>query len=233
MSEAPVQKTLWQKLLEVQKAVTYLQRNAQSKAGGSYTYVSSALVLERIRGEMDEQGLLLQTATVEERLHIDAAYSYADKKQHFTEVVMEFTWINTDNPEETMVCRWYGQGIDNGEKGPGKAMTYAEKYFLLKFFHIATGDHDDPDAGREEPEPAPDRDEKGRPLTQVGLAAFMEERGVPRKYVPKAAASLDMSIDTISTWAAPDLQKVGARALKMYEADQADAEVTAAEEAVV
>jgi hypothetical protein len=41
-------------------------------------------------------------------------------------------------------CRWYGQGIDSGERGVGKAMTYAEKYFLLKFFNIPT-DEDDPD----------------------------------------------------------------------------------------
>jgi len=40
---------------------------------------------------------------------------------------------------------WYAQGIDlAGEKGPGKALTYAEKYFLLKFFNIATS-ADDPD----------------------------------------------------------------------------------------
>jgi hypothetical protein len=63
-----------------------------------------------------------------------------------TELVLEFTWVNVDNPTETLTARWYGQGIDAGEKGVGKALTYAEKYYLLEFFHVPTGDADDPDA---------------------------------------------------------------------------------------
>ena len=63
----------------------------------------------------------------------------------FTELDLEFTWINAENPEETIVCPWYGQGVDSGEKGVGKALTYAEKYFILKQFNIAT-DKDDPDS---------------------------------------------------------------------------------------
>jgi hypothetical protein len=56
------------------------------------------------------------------------------------------TWVNAENPEETIECPWYGQGVDiAGEKGVGKALTYAEKYFILKQFNIAT-DKDDPDA---------------------------------------------------------------------------------------
>ena len=35
--------------------------------------------------------------------------------------------------------------MDDGEKGVGKALTYAEKYFMLKFFNIPT-DKDDPDS---------------------------------------------------------------------------------------
>ena len=224
MSETP--KTLWQKLLEVQKAATYLQRNAQSKAGGSYSYVSSALVLERIRGAMDEQGLILQASTVEERLHIDAAYSYAEKKQHFTEVVMEFTWINVDAPTETMTCRWYGQGIDNGEKGPGKAMTYAEKYFLLKFFHIATGDHDDPDVGREEPEPAgppPGIGEDGKPQHLAGLNNAMKLDGTPERFVKPAALLCEYDWEQRKNYTPDQLQAIRIEAHSMWQIEQDEA----------
>ena len=62
-----------------------------------------------------------------------------------TEIFITFKWINAENPEETLTVKWYGQGVDtSGEKGVGKAYTYAEKYFLLKFFNIPT-DKDDPD----------------------------------------------------------------------------------------
>lgn len=40
------------------------------------------------------------------------------------------TWINIHNPSEIVACSWYSQGVDiEGEKGVGKALTYAEKYF--------------------------------------------------------------------------------------------------------
>ena len=77
--------------------------------------------------------------------------------QFMTAIKMRFTWINAENPEEQIVTLWEGQGVDNGEKGIGKAATYAEKYFILKTFNIPT-DKDDPDAYQakvEESKPEP------------------------------------------------------------------------------
>ena len=37
----------------------------------------------------------------------------------------------------------YGDGVDTQDKAPGKAMTYADKYALLKAYKIVTGE--DPD----------------------------------------------------------------------------------------
>lgn len=137
-------RNLHEKLLEVQRAVTHLQKTAKS-GDGQYAYVSSSQVLGAIREKMDEEGLLLEVQVVGHALHIDAAYSHLEKKQHFTEVTLEMTWVNVDEPKERETFQWYGQGIDSGEKGVGKALTYAEKYFMLKFFHVPT-DADDPDA---------------------------------------------------------------------------------------
>jgi len=62
---------------------------------------------------------------------------------------MTMMWVNIDDPSDTAKVSWYAQGVDlAGEKGVGKALTYAEKYFLLKTFNIAT-DKDDPDAFQE------------------------------------------------------------------------------------
>jgi hypothetical protein len=127
---------IYQKLVEVRKAVPYLQKEAK---GHQYNYVSSSQVLAAVRKKLDEVGLLLIPSVVDKEVHIEG-------KNIFTELKMEFTWVNAEKPEETIKTPWYGQGMDiSGEKGVGKALTYAEKYFLLKFFNIAT-DKDDPDA---------------------------------------------------------------------------------------
>ena len=133
---------IYQKLVEVRKGVLYLQKENQ---GHQFKYVSSSQTISALREKMDELGLLLVPSILEEHLHTKWANKEAGATEHMTELVVEFTWINAEKPEEKITCRWYGQGLDTGEKGVGKALTYAEKYLLLKFFNIAT-DKDDPDA---------------------------------------------------------------------------------------
>ncbi|MDI6617868.1 MAG: ERF family protein [Clostridiales bacterium] len=144
-------KNIYQKLIEVRKAVPYLQK---TESGNQYKYVGSSGVLTAVRGELDKQGLLLIPRVKSVKVTGDTVektdnYGTKHTTTWFTELTMEYTWINADNPEEKIVCEWYGQGVDiAGEKGVGKALTYAEKYFLLKFFNIAT-DTDDPDKYQE------------------------------------------------------------------------------------
>jgi len=140
MSTEPVRLNLHQKLIEVRKGVDYLQ---QANQGVGFKYVSSSQVIMALRTAMNEQGVLLvpqtKSATVSDHI------TQTKKTWKFTELHTTYTWINADNPEEKIECQWYSQGLDDMEKGVGKALTYGEKYFLLKFFNIPT-DKDDPDA---------------------------------------------------------------------------------------
>lgn len=140
---------IYEKLIEVRKRVPYLQKIAE---GEQYKYVSSSQVLSKVREEMDKQGLLLIPKVMSKNVTgdmVEKKDKYGNTKHtttYFTELNMSYVWINAEKPEEKIECPWYGQGVDiAGEKGVGKALTYAEKYFLLKFFNIAT-DKDDPDA---------------------------------------------------------------------------------------
>ena len=139
------------KLLEVRKSVPYIEK--ESGAGFQFKYVSSTAVLAALRKAMDDQGLLLIPKVISNSVtFLDRGEDKA--KAVFTELVMEYTWVNTEKPGEQIACSWYGQGIDfASERGVGKALTYAEKYFLLKFFNIPT-DRDDPDSVQEPALPA-------------------------------------------------------------------------------
>nr|CRY97815.1 hypothetical protein [uncultured prokaryote] len=61
---------------------------------------------------------------------------------------MTWTWVNNDNPEEKVVVGWtlVGQQSD-ASQAFGSGLTYSDRYFLLKYFNVATTD-DDPDAHR-------------------------------------------------------------------------------------
>ncbi|HYE12221.1 MAG TPA: ERF family protein [Patescibacteria group bacterium] len=174
---------LFQKLIEVRKVVPYLQKE---NAGNQYKYVSSSQVLANVRAMMDELGLLL-VPSVEDHKVSTETIEYMEKEKpkktttYFTELVMTMTWINAEKPEEKISCNWYGQGVDiAGEKGVGKALTYAEKYFMLKFFNIAT-DKDDPDTFQEKHEPEVKIDQ-----TKVNaLMAMATQKGASDDWIKK------------------------------------------------
>jgi hypothetical protein len=155
---------IYQKLIEVRKTVPYLQKE---NSGSQYKYVSSSQVLGNCISKMNELGLLLVARIIKHNVTESPIEQKDDKGNvlkrtitYFTEIDVEFTWVNAEKPEEKIICEWYGQGVDiAGEKGLGKALTYAEKYFMLKFFNIAT-DKDDPDAFQEKHDIEPDEKKK-------------------------------------------------------------------------
>lgn len=134
---------IYKKLIEVRKSVPWLKKDQK---GEGYKYVSSSQTLSSVREKLDEMGLLLIPDIVEYTIQDHETQKGAH--WYFTILKMTFTWVNADNPKETIKCNWTGQGLDSGEKGVGKALTYGEKYFILKFFNVAT-DIDDPDKYQE------------------------------------------------------------------------------------
>lgn len=134
--------TIYKKLLELQKAVVGLTKD---KSGNSYQYVSGDKILAIVRPKMDALGLLL-IPEVEESTYTRQDYNTknGEKSEIFCTLKLKFTWIDSESGE-AVECRWASSGMNNWDKGLGSALTYGERYFLLKFFHIAT-DKDDVDA---------------------------------------------------------------------------------------
>ena len=140
------QNGVYRKILELQRTVRALLPNANG--GGdrnSYKYVSGAKLLGYLRPKMDELGIILKQEIVEEsHERIDYATAYGHKSEMFTALKMRFTWIDVETGERDE-NEFIAFGQNGWDKGLGSALTYGERYFLLKFFHIAT-DEDDVDA---------------------------------------------------------------------------------------
>ena len=60
-------------------------------------------------------------------------------KQKIYQGVYEFVFINVDKPEDKSAHRIIAQGMDGGDKAPGKALTYAAKIIFAKVFFLETG----------------------------------------------------------------------------------------------
>ena len=148
---------IYQKLSKIRKQVEVIQRN---KKGYGYTYVSEDEILAKISGFMDKYALSLIPSIV---MGTAQVIPYNTKKtkstgkgelyeENVNEVLvnadMVFAWVNNENPNERIDVPWVLVGHQSdGSQSFGSGLSYAMRYFLLKFFNIATPE-DDPDKWR-------------------------------------------------------------------------------------
>ena len=141
---------LYQKIADVKANIDGFTKD---KKGFNYTYVSGSQILHRIRQKMIEHNLLLVPYLEDEEYEQVELTRYnhkAKKEVTSTEFVVKanltYTWINADNPQEKLEIPFYAIGQQQDpSQAFGTALTYSERYFLMKFFNIPT-DEDDADA---------------------------------------------------------------------------------------
>lgn len=135
---------IYKKLHDLQTKVVGLTKDARGNAGD---YVSGNKILGIVRPLMDSMGLLLlpevEDATFTRQ---DYTTSKGSKTEMFCALKIKFTWVDVETGE-TVVARWASSGQNSFDKSLGSALTYGERYYLLKLFHIQT-DKDDVDAPR-------------------------------------------------------------------------------------
>jgi len=132
--------SIYTKLLEIQKQVIGLGKD---KAGNNYQYVTGTKVLEHIKPIMNKLGIILkqEVLSIENTRQDYATKSNPNKSEILSKVMMKFTWVDceTGEKDENM---FGANGQNDWDKGVGSAITYGERYFLLKYFHIATDEDD-------------------------------------------------------------------------------------------
>jgi ERF superfamily len=176
--------SIYKKLLEIQKKINGFKKDKKSF---SYEYVSGTKVLEYIKPLMNEYGLILkQEITSIDNTRQDYLNAKgAQKNEILSKVMMRFTWIDCETGESD-VNEFGANGQNDWEKGLGSALTYAERYFLLKFFHIATDEDDIDNAER--------KTSAGVPIeTAIREAKTLAElTAIYNKYKPTETSLLDL-----------------------------------------
>ena len=138
--------SVYKKMHQVQAATRSLAANTEGQTGAAkYNYVSGAKLLGVIRPLMDKLGLILTQEVVEIKNEpITYMTRNGEKTEMFTTAHIRFTWVDTEDGSQ-VVNDFFANGMNAWDKGLGSALTYAERYYLMKTFHIAT-DEDDVDA---------------------------------------------------------------------------------------
>lgn len=145
---------LYNKLALIGEPVKIMKK---TKKGYNYTYVPEEELLAGIQSGMEKYNVSLIPSIVPgSTKHTTRDYSKTkfskdgkSYEERVNEIVVEgelcFTWVNNDNPSETIECPWYfiGQQSDSSQAF-GSGLTYASRYFKLQYFQVATSN--DPDA---------------------------------------------------------------------------------------
>lgn len=117
----------------------------QAGVSGSYKAVGETDVLIAVRDAEQKNGIYSYPASREltDAQIIEKQTKNGVRTEYFMRLKTVYRFVNIDDPTDYIEVTSYSDGIDSGDKACGKAMTYGDKYALLKAYKIPTGD--DPD----------------------------------------------------------------------------------------
>lgn len=130
----PVVSNIYQRVNAVMAELDYIAKGDKT-VNGMYRFVGHDQVTAKVHPLLVKHGIAILPSI--EKI---------EQSGNRTEVHLLVVFINSDCPTDCFTVRFVGYGIDSGDKGPGKAISYAYKYALLKVFCLETGDDPDNDA---------------------------------------------------------------------------------------
>lgn len=145
----PESLNIYQRMAAITSCLQTIGKNLTVGFGNSqYKAVSERDVLDAVKPLEAKFGVYSYPHS-REIIRTDTLTNEKGSTRFLIRIAVKYRFVNVDKPDEFIEIDTIGDGIDSGDKAPGKAMTYADKYALLKAYKISTGD--DP-----EQEPSPE-----------------------------------------------------------------------------
>ena len=138
---------IYQKLAAITSELQVVAKNLNVETGNnkSYKAVSERDILDAVKPLEAKYGVYSFPVNREllEATTYDVETKYGTKSNFFSRIKTTYRFVNVDKPEEYIDMFTFSVGFDSQDKGDGKAMTYGDKYALMKAYKISTGE--DPD----------------------------------------------------------------------------------------
>lgn len=141
---------IYQKLSAITAEMQIVAKNLNVSTGknNSYKAVSERDIIDNVKPLEAKHGVYsypVSRETLEsERFETDT--QYGTKTTFYTRIKTVYRFVNIDDPKDFIETVTFSVGLDSGDKGDGKAMTYGDKYALMKAYKISTGDDPDQNA---------------------------------------------------------------------------------------
>ncbi|MBR5202672.1 MAG: ERF family protein [Clostridia bacterium] len=148
---------IYQKMAAITAELRTVAKNltVQQTKTSSYKAVSERDILDAVKPLEEKYGVysypcgrrILESNLLESESEFQGKTT--KKTTFMTRIETTYRFVNIENPDEFMETVTFAEGIDTQDKGSGKAMTYADKYALMKGYKISTGDDPDQTASEE------------------------------------------------------------------------------------
>ncbi len=144
---------IYEKMMLITDEVGVVEKNlkVQVTKNSSYQAVSERDILDKVK-PIEKKYRVYSYPFSRQIIENDTLVKkndYGESNQFYLRLQTIYRFINIDEPDEYIDITTYGDGIDTGDKATGKAMTYADKYALMKAYKISTGDDPDKDPSPE------------------------------------------------------------------------------------
>lgn len=137
----PTNLNLYERINYVRNKIGYIQKDKTVSTGksGSYKAVTHDQVTAMIRDHLVETGIICIPNFVSGSM----TEPRGESNQWRYSAVYEFTFVNLNDPQDKFSFLIEAHAMDNADKAPGKALSYAKKYAMLKLFEIETGEDEE------------------------------------------------------------------------------------------
>lgn len=180
---------IYQKLNAIRKEVQYIKKDAHVQG---YKGITHDMVTAVLRDHFINHGVMViptqtsgtafetQTANGKPKIRFEAVYT--------------ISFVNVEKPDDQLSVSIHSHADDQGDKAPGKAISYAVKTALLKVLMLETGENDE---SRVEPER---REQTKIGETQVKwIESSIEEKGIDKnKFMTFLAKNRIKAVSDIS-----------------------------------
>ena len=142
---------IFQRMAAVTNELQTVAKNLTVSTGrnNSYKAVSERDIIDAVKPLEFKHGIYsypFDREVIESQIlesEIVSGDSILKKSTFFSRIKTVYRFVNMDDPEDYIDMTTFAEGIDSQDKGSGKAMTYGDKYALMKAYKISTGE--DPD----------------------------------------------------------------------------------------
>lgn len=137
---------IYQRINKVMADVEYVKKDkAVSGGGANYKAVTHDQVVSAVRNSLVKNGIVIEPKQISGEFLVlrDMNAKPAPVKMGLYTGSYEINFVNIDKPEERTSITVQAHANDNGDKAPGKAMTYAVKTAVVKQFYLETGEDDE------------------------------------------------------------------------------------------